>query len=198
VPVEIDANGNPTMADPSNPNTFQQSIGNYHSAKLGFFSETTGEMHEVVFGGISLKFLNPTTQMIQTDPNLPFVNDITSIVVDASGDYSQHHLGYFPALFDTQNRRLRLGTNAEFLPADGVPTFDNGVIDFDALGNETSVGLIYGGIIASAPHVRNNPGQLSGASNLIFEVVIFRVPEPSTLALALFGGIIAVSLRRRR
>ena len=73
VPVEIDADGNPTMADPMNPNTFQQSMNNYHSAKMGFFSEATGEMHEVVFGGISLKYLDPTTQVLRTDPALPFV-----------------------------------------------------------------------------------------------------------------------------
>ena len=37
VPVEIDANGNPSMADPNNPNTFQQAMNNYHSAKVGFY-----------------------------------------------------------------------------------------------------------------------------------------------------------------
>ncbi len=198
VPVEIDANGNPSMADPNDPATFQQSISNYHSAKLGFYSEATSEMHEVLFGGISLKYLDPVTQLIKTDDNLPFVNDITSIAIDADGNYSQNHLGFMPELFDQRNRRLRLGTNAEFLPADGVPTFENGVIDFDALAAKTTVGYIFGGLIASAPHVRGNPGQLSSASNHIFEVVLVRVPEPATFAMVAAGGIICVFLRRRR
>ena len=173
-------------------------MNNYHSAKMGFYSEATGTMHEVLFGGISLKYLDPATQTIKTDFNLPFVNDITSIEIDADGNYSQNHLGFMPELFDSKNRRLRLGTNAEFLPADGVPTFENGVIDFDALAAQTTVGFIYGGIMASAPHVRSNPGQLSSASNHIFEVVLVRVPEPGSLALVAVGGIIAVCLRRRR
>ena len=199
VPVEIDANGNPTMADPNDPNTFQQSMSNYHSAKFGFYSEASGEMHEVLFGGISLKYLDPATQTIKTDSNMPFVNDITSVVIDADGNYSQNHLGFMPELFDQQNRRLRLGANAEFLPADGVPVFENGVVDFDSLAfGETTVGYIYGGIIASAPHVRGNPGQLSSASNHVFEVVLIRVPEPGTLALAAVGGIMGLFLRRRR
>jgi hypothetical protein len=76
--------------------------------------------------------------------------------------------------------------------------FENGVIDFDALAAKTTVGYIYGGIIASAPHVRGNPGQLSSASNRIFEVVLVRVPEPGTLVMVAAGGIICVFLRRRR
>ncbi len=157
VPVEIDAAGNPTMADPNDPNTFQQAMNNYHSAKLGFFSEATGEMHEVLFGGISLKYLDEATQTIKTDYNLPFVNDVTSIEIDADGNYTQHHLGFMPELFDLQNRRLRLGTNAEYLLADGVPTFENGVIDFDSLAAQTTVGYIYGGIMASARTYETTP-----------------------------------------
>lgn len=198
VPVEIDANGNPSMADPNNPNTFQQGMGNYHSAKVGFYSSSSGEMHEVLFGGISLQYLDEATQTIMTDTNLPFVNDITSVVIDADGNYTQNHLGMMPQLYDLQNRLVRLGTNAEFLPADGVPKFSNGVINFDALGSQTTLGHIYGGIIASAPHVRGNPGQLSSASNHIFEVVLIRVPEPGTFALGIAAAIMGVSLRRRR
>jgi hypothetical protein len=199
VPVEIDAEGNPTMADPGDPATFQQGMNNYHSSKVGFYSEATGEMHEVLFGGISLQYLDPDTQTIETDFNLPFVNDITSVVIAADGTYSQNHLGFFPELFDTQNRQLRLGANSEFLLSDGVPTLDNGVIDFDALAaGENSLGFIYGGIIANAPHVRSNPAGLSSASNHIFEVVLIRVPEPSCLALVAMLGIIGVCPRRRR
>jgi hypothetical protein len=199
VPVEIDADGNASMADPSDPATFQQGMNNYHSSKLGFFSQTSGEMHEVLFGGISLKYLDPVTQTIKTDFQLPFVNDITSVVISADGTYSQHHLGFFPELFDTQNRRLRLGTNSEFLLAEDAPKFDNGVIDFDALAaGENSLGFIYGGIIANAPHVRSNPEGLSSASNHVFEVVLIRVPEPTTLVMAAMLGIIGAFSWRHR
>lgn len=197
VPVEIDADGIPSMSDPSAPDTFQQSMNNYHSAKVGFFSASTGEMHEILFGGISLKYLDEDTRTIRTDSGLPFVNDITSVVIDANGQYTQNHLGFMPELFDQQGRRLRLGTNAEFLLADDVPTFANGVIDFDLLGGQTKLGYIYGGIIASAPHVRTNPGQLSSASNHVFEVVLIRVPEPACLALLSAAAIMSLLLRRQ-
>jgi hypothetical protein len=158
-------------------------------------------MHELLFGGISLQFLNETSGQIQTDEGLPFVNDITSIVIDSSGEYSQHHLGFFPELFDQDDKRLRFGANAEFLPAGGVPTFSNGVIDLDQLVGETSVGFIYGGIETNSPHTRFVPGARSGASNHVFEVVIIAVPEPGAgllLASAVVAGAAWMRVRRAR
>ena len=75
VPVEIDENGIPSMADPNAPGTFKQGFNGYHSAKLGLYSETHGEMHELLFGGISLQFLNTGTGTVETDDALPFIND---------------------------------------------------------------------------------------------------------------------------
>jgi hypothetical protein len=196
VPVEIDAQGNPTMADPSDPTTFQQAMNVYHSAKLGFFSEASGEMHELLFGGITLDYLDSATQAIQTDFNLPFTNDITAVVIDEDDNYSQHHLGFFPELFHQSNRLLRFGANAEFLMSDGIPTFDNGVIKFDELHGEVSLGYIFGGIVANAPHTRFEPGALSAGSNFVFEVVLFAVPEPSSLALLAFSGLALLATRR--
>jgi hypothetical protein len=198
VPVEIDEDGNPSMADPNDPATFQQGMNNYQCARLGLFSEVDGEMHELLFGGISLEYLDPTTQTIETDTRLPFVNDITSIVVDADGNYSQHHLGFFPELFDMQGRQLRFGANAEFLSADGLPTFENGVFKLDELSPVTTLGYIFGGIIASAPNVRGNPGELSGASNHVFEVVLIRVPEPAAATILLIGTLGLGAIGRRR
>jgi hypothetical protein len=198
VPVEIDENGQPSMDDPADPATFQQGMNAYHSAKLGLFSELSGEMHEVLFGGITFQYLNPTTQTIEEDFELPFVNDITSVVVDANGEYSQHHLGFFPELFDSQNRRLRFGTNAEFLAAEGVPLFDNGVIQLGELRGATSLGYIFGGIVANAPHTRVNPGELSAASNYVFEVVVFTIPEPATAALVALGCAMSLATCRLR
>jgi hypothetical protein len=199
VPVEIDSNGVPSMADPNDPNTFQQAMNVYHSAKLGFFSETRSEMHELLFGGITLDYLNPITQSIITDTFLPFTNDITSVVVDADGNYSQHHLGFFPEMFHESESLLRFGANAEFLPHANLPTFENGVIKFDELRGEVSLGYIFGGIVANAPHTRRDPGALSAGSNFVFEVVIFAVPEPSSMCLVALGcvGMFATSGRRR-
>jgi hypothetical protein len=184
VPVEVDADGNPSMADPTDPNTFKQGFNGYHSAKLGLYSEASGAMHEVLFGGISLQYLDESTDMIVTDNNLPFVNDITSIMIDADGNYSQHHLGYFPELTDLDGNRIRFGANSEFLPAEGLAAFANGVLDLDAIAGETVLGHIFGGLAANAPHTRVSPSTLSSASNQVFEIVLIPVPEPGAGALA--------------
>jgi hypothetical protein len=172
VPVEIDAAGDPAMADPTAEGTFKQGMNNYHSAKVGFYSEAAGEMHEILFGGISLQYFDATSSSIVTDHALPFVNDITSVKIDAAGNYSQSYLGQFPELFDIAGNRLRFGANAEFLLADGIPTFENDVIKLDALHGETVLGHIYGGIVANAPHTQASTTTLSAASNRIFEVLL--------------------------
>jgi hypothetical protein len=198
VPVEIDADGNPSMADPDDPNTFKQGFNGYHSAKLGLYSAATGEMSEVLFGGISLQYREEVTGVIETDNNLPFVNDITSLVINADGNYSQHHLGYFPELTDLAGNRIRFGANSEFLPVEGLSAFSNGVIDLDAIVGETTLGHIFGGLAANAPHTRVSPSTLSSASNLVFEIVLVPVPEPATVGLALTTVALWFGLHRPR
>jgi hypothetical protein len=199
VPVEIDANGNPTMDDPAAPATFKQGFNGYHSAKVGLYSETTGSMHEILFGGISLQTYDTSAQQVITDNRLPFINDITSIVIDEQGNYVQHRLGEFPVLNDPLGNRLRFGANAELFLADGIETYSNGVVKLDSLASPTTVGYIFGGIASNAPNTRGIAGAATAASDLIFRVVITPVPEPDSLtpALAAFGAA-AHGLRRKR
>jgi hypothetical protein len=188
VPVEIDESGSPSMDDPAHPDTFKQGFNGYHSAKLGLFSEGRGEMHEILFGGISLQYLNQQTMQVETDNDLPFVNDITSVIVDSAGSYRQHWIGEFPVLNDLDGNRLRFGSSAEFFLAEGVETFENGVIKLDELTQPTTLGYIYGGIMANGPHTRSgNPPATSAASNIVFAVVYSPVPEPGGLLLTIVG-----------
>jgi hypothetical protein len=213
VPVEVDPNGlttNIQMDDPNLPETFKQGFNGYHSAKLGLYSEAREEMHEVLFGGISLQFFDTATQSVMEDPFMPFINDITSVVIDENGDYSQHWLGQYPEItqiVDTPGgpveKRLRFGANAEFFLADGIPTYDNGVIRLDALTQPTVLGYIYGGIESNSPHTRDSmtgqpiPFAQTGASQRIFTVLYTPVPEPSTLVLLVIGTVSAFLPRRR-
>jgi hypothetical protein len=185
VPVEIDADGMPSMDDPAQSGTFKQGFNGYHSAKLGLFSEQRGEMHAVLFGGISAQYVNPTTMQVETDNQLPFINDITSVVIDPAGNFDQHWIGEFPEINDLEGSRLRFGANAEFFLADGIETFENGVIKLDELTRPTTLGYIFGGLMANGPHTRSgNPPATSAASNLIFSVVYTPAPEPAGLLLA--------------
>jgi hypothetical protein len=54
----------------------------------------------------------------------------------------------------------------------------------DKLTGPTTLGYVYGGIIANAPHVFYNPEGLSSASGEVFAVVFTPVPEPSSILLA--------------
>jgi hypothetical protein len=195
VPVEIDSSGNPTMADPNAPDTFKQSMNGYHAAKFGLFSEATGEMHQLLFGGISLQYLNTDTGLIETDDALPFVNDVSSIVIDAAGNYSQHRIGEYPIITDLDGKRLRFGSNAEFFLAEGIETFANGVLKMDQFSGTTTLGYIFGGITANGPHTRATPPAASAGSNQIFAVIYTAVPEPSSMAVALVA-IAAMTGRR--
>ena len=167
VPVEVIPNGlnvDVTMDDPNLSDTFKQGFNGYHSAKLGMFSEASGDMHEILFGGISLQTLDTATQTAITDHGMPFVNDITSVIIDSDGDYSQHWIGEFPNIhhFDdlgVDKGRLRFGANAEFFLADGIETYENGVIKLDELTQPTLLGYIYGGLYSNSPHMRGVPAR---------------------------------------
>lgn len=197
VPVEIDATGQPSMADPNAVGTFRQSMNGYHSAKLGLFSESSGAMHEILFGGITLEDYDPATQQFYQDNDLPWTNSITAVVRDELGQYQQTLMGEFPELFDSEGKRLRFGANAEFLPLEGLGLYENGIINLDAITGTTVLGHIYGGLFSNAPHVRGVPGAFSGASNIFWEVTLTPVPEPTGIALLAIGSV-APLLRRRR
>lgn len=216
VPVEIDADGNPTQIDLGNdplnangeldndPAVFKQAMNNYHSAKLGLFSEQSGAMHEMLFGGITLQEYDPTNPSADangfvTDFAMPNTSQISSVVRNADGTYQQHYLGAYPELFTDEEdpALMRFGSNAEFFVAQGIPTFENGVIDLDALPHgETTVGYIFGGLITNAPHVFGNPTALSSASGEIFAVNLTIVPEPAAWLL-LASGTTMLLFRRR-
>lgn len=192
VPVEIDSEGNPSMDSPGDADTFKQGFNGYQSARLGLYSPAAQQMHMLLFGGISLEYLNDMGQVV-TDQGLPFVNDITSVVVDENGKYSQHWLGQFPELTDLDGKRLYLGSDTEFFPADALETFRNGVLNLDSITTPKTLGYVFGGIAANGPHVRGVPGVTSSASNTIFEVVLIPVPEPNAWILAFFASYTMVN-----
>ncbi len=71
------------------------------------------------------------------------------------------------------------------------------MIDFDALAQQSTLGYIFGGLVANGPHTRGVPGVTSSASNVILEVVLTRVPEPGSglLGLGALGGLVALGRR---
>jgi hypothetical protein len=203
VPVEIDADGNPTEADPADPNTFKQGMNGYHSAKVGLFSETTGMTHVLLFGGISFQYYDNASGQFKTDANLPFINDITDLTIDANDHYAENRIGEFPILNDGSGNRLRFGANAEFFPVPGLTTYSNGVLNLDSLTGPTTIGYIFGGLASNAPNTRGVAGAASIASNTIFAVTVSPVPEPAawmllTTGVTLFATYCSTKLRCAR
>lgn len=215
VPVEIDADGNAVQVDggldsinsdgmlDATTAVFKQGMNNYHSAKAGLFSAADGSMHEILFGGITLQEYDPTNPAADangfvTDANLPNTHQISAVIRNAAGEYQQHYLGAFPELYDGENKLLRFGSNAEFFPEEGIPRYENGVIDLDALAGETVIGHIFGGLVINEPHAFNNPSAVTAASGELFEVVLIMVPEPGSLTLAASLAAALAYYRRTR
>ena len=76
------------MADPADPNTFKQGMNNYDCARAGLYSKSTNDMYLLSFGGIS--YLQVSGGMIVPDEELPFTNSVTTVKIDANGNFSQY------------------------------------------------------------------------------------------------------------
>ncbi|MCX6990019.1 MAG: hypothetical protein NTX49_02980 [Chlamydiae bacterium] len=170
VPVLINGDGSSFMPDPSNPNTFKQGMNNYSSAHLGLFSKKTGDMFMLLFGGMSYLLPDQTT-----NAEIPFVNTVTTVKIDAQGNMGQYLMGNtYPVINSVvvnPGNVLLFGAEARFIPESNIPSFANGVISLDSLGStRTLLGYIVGGIQSTLPNT-NNQGD-SAASPYIFSVFL--------------------------
>lgn len=180
LPVIVSAGGVVEQMPTSQNGTLHQAVQQYHCAKLMLFQQISGEMHTVLFGGISLKYWDATKESYVTDEQAPFVNDVTAVVRNADGSMRQYRLPHlFPdirASWDA-SKPLLFGTNAEFFRDPQVPLLTSKIIDLAAIGNPRRIGWIHGGIIADAP----NRG-ITAASGHVFEVWLRpRLPESPQL-----------------
>jgi len=190
VPIEIDADGSSFMPDPSDPNTFAQGMNNYSCASAGLYSQKKNNMYILLFGGLSYLIMSdgnpasctaspPVNAGILTPcDNLPFVNDITTIRIDAHGNYQQYLMsGKYPTITATfgggAGGPIWFGSSAVFFPAEDMPLYPNNVIAFDKLGSSsTLLGYIVGGIASSLTDTNDLSDSI--ASTYIFRVVLTR------------------------
>lgn len=180
VPVEISSEGIPTMADPELPWTFKQGMNNYHSAKIGMYSEKNNMMYILLLGGITLQFYDRDQQEFvyfpSSDPNfLPWTSQITTVGMHPDGHYTQILMDEeFPAL-TLDGKRLYFGAEAAFIPLDGLDTYENGVLRLDSVlkDKEEVIGFIFGGIVTNGYAVGVD-GATTNATNQIFQVSIQR------------------------
>lgn len=173
VPVTIYRSGRTEMPDPNLDETFKQGMNNYASAAFGLFSTRSNSMYEILMGGISFGYFQGG--LFQTDDELPFINQVTTIRIDEEGRYSQHLMeGEYPVILSTQSNPgnpLLFGAGAIFILDESVKTFNNGVISLDKIKDYPAlVGYIVGGIQSTLPNTNTNSD--SAPSPYIFKVIL--------------------------
>lgn len=171
VPVVIDESGNPTMANPNSATTFKQGMNNYASAATGFYSRKYQSMYHLFFGGISYGYY--TGGVFQTDSDIPFINQVTTVKRDKNGSFSQYLMNSeYPVILSTQTNpgnRLLFGAGAYFI-TDKVLQYPNGVINLDSIRKPTVIGYIIGGIASTLANTTTDAD--SFASPYVFKVVL--------------------------
>lgn len=133
-------------------------------------------------------WIPPSGNIFSPCCNLPFTNDVTTIEIDKHGVYRQYLMGGkypiinsypptcpgFPPMTcsgDPLQTTYVFGANAAFMPADGLPTFPNGVISLDKLDKKPVLaGYIVGGIASTI--LDTNCTTDSQSSAYIFKVII--------------------------
>lgn len=175
VPVTISAKGVPFMEDPTLAQTFKQGMNNYASPTIGLYSKNSKNMYVVILGGISFGFFNNGT--FQTDPEIPFINQVTTIRINNKGHFKQFLMdAEYPTIISTSSNAgnpLLFGAGAEFIPSDEIKSYRNGVLKLDNLGRKPIViGYIVGGIQSTLPNT--NTMSDSAASPYVFPVILSR------------------------
>lgn len=179
IPVIISANGNSTTKDANDPEAFKQGMNNYACATLGLFSRRHEEMYTLLLGGLSYGFFD--NGVFETDEEIPFINQVTTIKLDKHGDFKQYIMsGQYPVIISTQSNPgnpLLFGAGAYMIQNPSLPAYRNGVLKLDGLCKEpVLLGYIVGGIQSTLPNT--NVASDSAASSYIFKVTLVPVrPE---------------------
>jgi len=173
IPVEIRPNGFSSRTLPVGTNTFKQGMNNWACPTLELYSAKGGNSYTVLMGGISFGFFQGG--VFQTDPELPFINQVTTITRDRRGAFSQYLMNaeypVIPSTGSNPGNPLLFGAGATLIPVDGLPKYKNGVLKYDLLGSgPIVVGYIIGGIQSTVPNTVASSD--TAASPYIFKVTL--------------------------
>lgn len=171
VPVVIDQAGNSVMADPNLPGTFKQAMNQYVCATASLYSRKYASMYNLFFGGISYGFYS--NGVLQTDSEIPFINQVTTISMDKNGRFNQYLMGsQYPVILSTNanpGNPLLFGAGAYFIN-NNILQYPNTVISLDNIRKPTVIGYIAGGIQSTLANT--NTMADSTASHYVFKVTL--------------------------
>lgn len=156
-PVEIRSDGT------WNEVSFQQQFAHYHSATASLFDPNSGSQFNLFFGGMA-SFVKRGSQVVY-DSLVPFVSSISMMARSASGTYAEWLMpDTMPSL---------LGTNAFFLPLQGLSLLQDEIIPMDQLSTGLQqIGWIIGGIESPDPNISLSDPGMTFASSRVFRVYI--------------------------
>jgi hypothetical protein len=142
---------------------YQQFFSQYTTANFALYDAKARATDTVFLGGISLYHYNFATGALTQDSGLPFVNDVTTFARNITGATQEYIMpSQLPA---------RLGTDAAFFQARGLPTNSNGVVQLNRLKGPTTIGYMVGGIYSTVDNT-TDPATQTTASNLVFKVTV--------------------------
>lgn len=148
----------------------EQHLANYHCAVVPVYDSVLNAMHTVFLGG-EAQYYPDSSGNIQMDSLVPFVNTISIMSRDASGQMQEF-------VSDTSMPGL-LGSNAQFFPVDSVWSDFGGIVRLDKLQGRTLVGHFMGGIESPLPNISDTDPAMSWASPRIFEVYL--IPNATSI-----------------
>lgn len=171
VPVVISENSDPVMADASATSTFKQGMNHYISATASLYSRQSMNMYHIFFGGASYGYYSGG--VFQTDAEVPFINQVTTVQMDTNGNFSQYIMdAEYPVILSTQSNPgnvLLFGAGASFIPSE-IHRYSNLVLSLDSIREPTVIGYIVGGIESTLANT--NTMSDSAASPYVFTVTL--------------------------
>ena len=146
---------------------YQQFFSQYTSGNATLYDAQSKSLATVLLGGIGLYDYDFATGTLNQDSELPFVDDVTSLVRGRDGSSREYIMpSQFPGLY---------GAAATYLASTDLPTYSNGVINLRAIKGEMTLGYVYGGIVSTVGDT-TDPADQTTASSRVFKVTI--VPRP--------------------
>ena len=89
------------------------------------YSKKLNMMYTVIFGGLSFGYFDNGT--FQTDPEIPFINQVTTIALNRQNKYKQYLMkAQYPTILSTKvnpGNPLLFGAGAKFIPVKGLETY---------------------------------------------------------------------------
>ncbi len=172
VPITIFPDGSSFEPDPNKVSSFKQAMNHYNCPAFSLYSTKHKETYIVLPGGISYGYFS--NGIFTTDSEFPFINQVTTIKIDALDQYTQYIMdGEYPTIPVPETdpvEPLLFGAEAIFFPAADIHLYHNGTIRLDKIKKPTVIGYIAGGIMSKVPNTTSNSD--STASPYIFTVTL--------------------------